>query len=254
MPTVYYHNTPDSSGCWTRWVRADECTTSYSTVTTTYSSATVWDEWSTRDERATYSSTDCIWTVWSSDSPDCIQVADRPDPWITWTSDSTGSAHAPIRSTRYVPADNFVIRNITPEKSVEQVRAEKAQQEINRIWAKIEREWYQAERKEAEDRALELLGDLIGDDQLEIYRETGRLLVHGKKHDWLIRKEGIIAKVEKDKLVDHCVHLKRRSSFPPTDNVITLALRLKDDEKEVEKIANRMSTKNREELKKVANF
>lgn len=166
--------------------------------------------------------------------------------WRTWTSREATNTYTWHDSVKLIRAG---------EESVEKRRARETQQKINLIWNEILAEELKAEKEEAEEVAMELLGDLIGDDQLKIYRETGRLLVHGEKHDWLIRKGGIIAKVEKDKLIDHCVHLRRRYSFPPTDNVISLALRIKENESEVERIANRHATKKPlDEIKRVANF
>ena len=47
--------------------------------------------------------------------------------------------------------------------------------------------------------------DLIGEEQLEIYNETGRLLVHGHKYDYILQKDGFVKRVEKDKVVDLCI-------------------------------------------------
>lgn len=208
-----------SNACWGYW---NEGTADSSYTTTTYTSGdTIWYEWNTSCRDYNTSSTDQVWTTWTSDS---------------YTVTYVESYHKPFTA---------------PKRS----RAEETQQEINRIWNEILAEELQAEKEEAENVAMELLGDLIGDDQLEIYRKTGRLLVHGNKHDWLVRKGGIIAKVEKGKLIDHCVHLLSRYSYPPTDNVITLALRIKENESEVERIANRhASPKQLDEIKLAANF
>lgn len=263
MPTQTY-STPSGYGCWTLWVQegtADAANYHTRNFSTTYSSnTTVFEDWCNDGTTASYSSSNAVWTVWTNSPPDSIVVADIPDPWISWTeteiSDSTE-----FQTTRYVPSENFIIEEVCPamlpksKETIEQRRARKAQYEINRIWNEILAEELQAEKEEAENVAMELLGDLIGDDQLEIYRKTGRLLVHGNKHDWLVRKGGIIAKVEKGKLIDHCVHLKNQYSYPPTDNVISLALRIKENERSVEQIANRRSTpKPLDELKAAANF
>lgn len=95
------------------------------------------------------------------------------------------------------------------------------------------------ERKEtAEEVAQVLLGELIGGEQLEMYAKTGRILVKGKKDDYLIYKTGKVQRVEKGKLVDLCVYTQQRVTMPETDNVIGLALHIKSDEKDFNKTAN----------------
>jgi hypothetical protein len=95
-----------------------------------------------------------------------------------------------------------------------------------------------AKKEEAENKAKELLLDLIGEEEMKVYEETGRLLVHGNKFDYIVQKFGYVKKIEKDKVVDLCVHLKDKYSFPESDNVIALKLLLEHDEDQVLKVAN----------------
>ena len=83
-----------------------------------------------------------------------------------------------------------------------------------------------------------MLGELIGEEQLAVYKNTGRLLVAGKKHDYLVHKTGGVQRVEKGKIVDLCVHVQEKILLPPTDNVIGLAMHIKADEKDFNKVAN----------------
>jgi hypothetical protein len=94
------------------------------------------------------------------------------------------------------------------------------------------------ERKAAEAKAKQLLLDLIGKEDLDIYNETGRLFVKGKKYDYIIQKEGFIKRVEKKKITDLCVHLDNRYKYPSTDNVIAMKLAIEADEAQVLKLAN----------------
>jgi len=93
----------------------------------------------------------------------------------------------------------------------------------------------------AEATARELLLDLIGEDQCKVYDETGRLFVKGREYDYVIKKNGGVQRIEKDKIIDLCVHLKKRWQFPDTDNVIALKLMLENDEDAVNRIANRVA-------------
>ena len=229
---------------------------SYTTYTSSDSSGT-WQYWNTSvGSSTTTATTDSTWRFWVSDSVplDRAYVRDTDGrQWIKWVFDYEESVVPDTPTVDYQSKRHLYYS--PPKKSTEQIRAERVQREINRIWQDLRYQELQAEKEAAEEVAMEMLGDLIGDDQLKVYRETGRLLVHGKNHDWLLRKGGIIAKVEKGKLIDHCVHLKKQHSYPPTDNVITLALRLKDNDKEVEKIANRHSgEKSTDEILRAANF
>ena len=92
--------------------------------------------------------------------------------------------------------------------------------------------------EEAEQKAKDLLLDLIGEEQLEIYNETGRLLVHGHKYDYILQKDGFVKRVEKDKVVDLCIHLTNKHKYPETDNVVALKLLAETNEEEFNRLAN----------------
>jgi len=104
---------------------------------------------------------------------------------------------------------------------------------------RLEKQAYVKKQKEqAEEVAQVLLGELIGDEQLEIYQDTGRIFVNGEKHSYLITKSGGVQRVEKGKIIDLCVHVSEKILLPPTDNVIGLAMHIKADEKDFNKVAN----------------
>ncbi|MBA7658392.1 hypothetical protein ES703_66343 [subsurface metagenome] len=102
-------------------------------------------------------------------------------------------------------------------------------------------------REEAEERAQELLGHIIGKEQIEVYKQTNNLFVKGKKYSYIIPKDGFILQLKKDKVIELCVHLERRSAMPETDNVIAMKLRIENEEKNVLKLANKYSEYDREE-------
>jgi hypothetical protein len=99
------------------------------------------------------------------------------------------------------------------------------------------------QKAHAEEKANVLLAELIGNKEHEIYLRTGRLFVSGEHNDYIMYREGDMKRIEKDKIVDMCVHLKNKHMFPKTDNVIALMLSLQHNEKHVLKIANDMRSR-----------
>lgn len=145
------------------------------------------------------------------------------DPWIVWNSGGTNQPTARIES---------VADRQRRERAEERLRAAGEAQE--KRYAEIRRKQEAAEKK-----AQQLLMDLIGPEQLEVYKETGRLYVRGRQHDYILKRGGLVTQVGQDKVVDLCVHLAERSSFPETDNVVGLKLMLEsEDERKVLKLAN----------------
>lgn len=96
------------------------------------------------------------------------------------------------------------------------------------------------QKVQSEEKANILLAELIGNRDHEIYLKTGRLFVKGKLNDYLMHKDGLMQRIEKDKIVDMCVHLKNPNKFPKTDNVIAMMLSFQHDEANVLEMANDM--------------
>lgn len=95
------------------------------------------------------------------------------------------------------------------------------------------------QRDAAEEKAQQLLMDLIGPDQLDIYKKTGRLYVRGDHHDYILKKGGLVKQVGKKEVVDMCVHLKNRTKYPETDNLVGLKLMIEGgEEAKVIELAN----------------
>jgi hypothetical protein len=103
----------------------------------------------------------------------------------------------------------------------------------------------QKKKRDAEDKAQELLSHLIGKDLMTVYKETGRLFVKGKEYDYIIPRDGFIKKIGRNKVYDMCVHLERKSAMPETDNVIAMKLFLENNEKEALSLANIHGTHNK---------
>jgi len=123
----------------------------------------------------------------------------------------------------------------TPKISAAEQRKRLAEEEEERKRRLAEYERMEKERQKAEERAVDCLLDVLGQEQTEIYKRTGNLLVKGERFDWLFDKEGKVYRCEKDKVVQLCLHSEEKHKQPVTDNVITLALHAKFAEKEMDK-------------------
>ena len=192
--------------------------TSSGTNTDSYTNS-VWESWTTTDSITGMTSTcytDGVWEEWTQK---LVYVAE-PTPWV---------------------------REVT---TAEQRRARGAQRRIDQI----ERDRKMSEEEErkrlAEVTAQELLEDLIGESALTLYNETKRLVVKGRKYDYVIRKQGGVYKIEKGKVIDLCIHLKRQYTYPETDNVIALKILIEADEREFLKTANNQGELRNEVVKK----
>jgi hypothetical protein len=127
-----------------------------------------------------------------------------------------------------------------------------------------DREWEErlaitnAEKEAADEKAIELLQDLISDEEFEVYQKTGRLLVRGRKHDYLVQRDsGRVVRCEKGKVADLCMHLENYHSYSKHDNVIAMKLFLEGREDEFNREANLCGRRDPEpveqELLKVVN-
>lgn len=177
-----------------------------------------------------YTADTSTWYNWNTSSTStCYTNNQIWNTWVNSSSTSTVSSATSDTSTSDCVWYNWVTSNKVPNP----IRNNEIRQERYRTQKdQIEK------KKKAEEKALELLLDLIGKEQLEIYKKTGRLFVKGNKYDYIIQKSGFIKRVEKDKITDLCVHLSNRYKFPDTDNVIAMKLALEIDEDLVLKKAN----------------
>jgi hypothetical protein len=209
MATPY---TSASDNIFYHWVRD-----SADNGTTNTADTTIWHNWhnggGTADTTTTYTNiiytNSAVWRSWHSSAP----------------------RHTVVLEHSYMP--------VIPKRSQEEERAIKTQRKINRLWSDI-RIMEEHRRKElAELNALNLLEDLISDPvTLDHYKETNNLIVKGQQFDYVIQKGRGVYRVEKEKVVDLCIHLKQRSKFPATDNVVSLKLMIEGNEKLFLKTAN----------------
>ena len=198
----------------------------YSTMVCDTADRTVWRNWNFDDTTVNVSSgtsvtfTDCTWSNWNTTTAITIDFLDET-VWHDWQRNSIDHV------TR---ADSA----INPKRLKAERRKEKRLKlELRKKLEAIEKKKLAAERK-----AKELLLDLIGPKELKVYEETGRLFVKGKKHDYIIRKQGFVQQIEKDKITDLCISFVV-PDLPVDDKVVGLKLLFERDENRALKVANR---------------
>jgi hypothetical protein len=198
-----------------------------------------------------------VWVVWSSTSANSGTCASTDTAWTSWTypdSTSTGTTYSSTSNNvwitwatepRYVSFRSYEVPRLNTEDYRRQ-QAELRRQEEERQRAyreeqqRVEEEARQKREalKIAEVKANELLQDLIGEEQLKIYLETGRLLVKGSNFDYMLQRDGKVTRIEQDKMIDLCIHLRDQWQVPPTDNVIALKLLAEADDYKFNQLAN----------------
>lgn len=215
---------------WSNWV---------STSATTYTI--------TSDSSAYGTTTDAVWSQWVADTGTTSSITNNGGDyiWYRWVS-GTGEAKV-TGDWKVYSGDKVKVIDIPapPQKSTEQLRAELMQTRINAEWRLMIANEHREEKEEAENTAKALLLDLIGETELKVYEETGRLFVKGRKYDYIVQRRGKVMRIEKDKITDLCIHLAARYRFPETDNVIALKLAIEADEDFVLREANNHGAESR---------
>lgn len=177
-------------------------------TSTSSANSYIWYTWTSGTSSSTDTSTDTFtWSNWNTESSSTSTSISDSEVWGRWNYTT--------RVTHYYAEPNQEERiDVRPDLSALREKRKK-QKEAREI---------------AEEKALQLLLDLIGEEQLKVYKETGRLFVKGNKYDYIVQKSGFIKRVEKDKITDLCVHLDNRYKYPDTDNVVALKLALETEE------------------------
>jgi uncharacterized protein (UPF0335 family) len=211
----------------------------------------------------TYETTSTTWYTWATTSVSAYNTA-TASAWSNWTTGTSSTADTvwyrwtvDYNTASYLEVPNSVLLNYRVLTEEEQQADEKrrkeqeayAEQQRKQMQERIER--LCKEKEAAEEKAKQLLLDLIGEAELKVYEETGRLFVKGKKHDYIVQKQGYVKCIEKDVVTDLCVHLQDRASMPDTDNVIALKVMLEHNEDHVLRLANKHGSR-KEELPRAA--
>ncbi len=93
---------------------------------------------------------------------------------------------------------------------------------------------------DAEERALGLLGDLMGHRDRELLARTGLALQRGQLGTWLVGQEGaILIRPGGHRVHCFCVRVSEAADLPQGDRVAHLLLALREDEEGFATVANR---------------
>jgi hypothetical protein len=208
----------------------------------TYSTTSTWNDWTGGYDASTSSGNYTVWTTWTSTTSGTTSTATN-GTWRYWTADQ------PIQGTITVSGETvWTSWETQVEETREQKRARLAQDAINAQKIKD----VEADRKEAELTAQELLKDLISEEEMKIYTKTGRVLVKGNKSDYILTKgyQAQVVRVQKGKVVDlvsyrgkvegenYCVHPVDQHKLPDTDKIIAMKVALESEECRIMKMAN----------------
>ena len=192
----------------------------------------VWSYWT--DNGTGTATTGQLWGDYSSDTA-----------WNGWTratcNSATGTIYVDPSTTITVSNCWFYWNEQTGVMTVENRDTEelRQQRERNEQAAREQAAARDAAKAAADEKALELLQDLITDDEFAVYQETGRLLVRGRKHDYLVQRDsGRVVRCEKGKVADLCMHLEDYHTYSKHDNVIAMKLFLEGREDQFNQEAN----------------
>lgn len=189
-----------------------------------------------------YSTAVNVWDGWTSTS---TTSSTTDNVWYLWTSATDTSTTASINYLNYT-WNSWNERVTDKHDDRERRRARMAQ-------ALIEQKDREQQAKDAEVTATELLGELIGEEQAAVYKETGRLFVKGRRHDYMLYKDGRVRRIEKNRIVDLCIHHKYTGErLPATDKVIGMKLAIEADQKGFDREANDQHSFPRSKLPKAA--
>jgi hypothetical protein len=248
-----------SNYVWGQWTDHGTSTSSGTAITDS-----VWDRWSSptySENTGNPTTSDVVWIYWtkpaeygSGDVKVTITDSQGHAVWTKWVDqyDCGTLEEYRARAEDTLRKAYHEVKKITPP-TTEQLRARKAQQEIRKLWSQIIADEQKKEREEAENVALDLLLEIIGEEDYKRYKETGRLFVKGRHYDYVVNKSGGVHRIAKDKVVDFakkkvadgkfiCVHPKNQYSYPETDNVISLKMWIENSENKFLKIGNKHHT------------
>lgn len=191
-------------------------------------------------DSATTSSSGKTWESWNSSTYDATTTSTACDCWESWNTSTTNTTTTDSSEVTWIRWNDVQTERVIATPAFEINKEAKAVAAANRERMEREAEERRKQAEAAELKASELLLDLIGQEQMDVFKETGRLLVKGRKFDYLIHKSGKVQRIEKDKVVDLCIHVAHSYDLPKTDKVIGLGLAAKADEKRFNKEANRI--------------
>lgn len=217
-----------------------------------YNDDPAWSTWSSYTDSGTASSS--VWSTWATTYRTTTSATTSDSfVWGNWTSGTATVNEPTIVSWKYEYTwAEWAGQAEQQRETREQIRARQAQAEINRIESERKEKEFEEAKKQAELTAQKLLEDLITDEEMETYLKTGKVLVKGKKHDYILVKgsQADVIKIDKGKVVDlksykgkvkgksYCVHPVNQYSLPDTDKIIAMKIALENEEERIMKMAN----------------
>lgn len=194
-----------------------------------------------------------VYSYYSDNSTSGTTTITADDAWYYWCSDSTSDGTTGSSNGNSITADGAwyywnlkftLIRNVkeTEEEQEERLLKERERQlEANwsQLLAQKQKEHKLKLEKMAEKKAIALLEQLLTPEEAKLYHQYGRVLVKGKNHDYLISKDtGHVRRIEKDRVIDLCMHMQNKERYAPSDNVICMKLFIENEEEEFNRRAN----------------
>lgn len=224
----------------------------------------VWYSWNSASCTSSTScqdSDDCtdsvVWNSWTN----ACDFYHGATVWAFWQAQTVEVC---VGANTYTPIFTNILDSDQPDFSLKLSRKERRRikflrlrqarsAEKRRRKAVFAAEQRRRDEMAAEKRALELFEDVLGEEQRRVFEETGRLLVHGEKYDWLIKckPNHKIMRLEKDKVIDLCINLVgNHRSLPHADRALAFGLRAKYDEDYMIRTANVLSEISRDRSSK----
>ena len=243
-----------SNDVWDIWSdRSTTSSTSNSTVHADTMSQTVSATWTTwvRDQYIYYYDVEtryeqnrvhAVWSVWTDDATRALYegVADEITDGLRVSTEQMGQAFERVAAA-----------GVSAGRAMQNLGDAVRRGQEHRI-AEVDRITKMAEKRNAaEAKAKDLLLDIIGKDELVVYEETGRVFVKGRKHDYIVQREGFIQQIDKGKIQDLCASINK-NKYPLTDNVVAMKLLIESDEDQFLEIANKQGSRKYDELPKAA--
>ena len=240
---------------WATWNAGNN---GYATSYTATSNA-AWEGWNNDTSGSLYtnSAEGPTWAYWNSTTytvtSDATNASTYDLEWFAWNVREAQREMKQMYKQVVFECDENGLLKKTKHRRQKRYEAVKRRREEKQRRKRLVRVAMEARRREeAEKKAAQLLIDVLGLEQYEVYKRTGRILIHGNKHDWIVHQSGMVQRFEKHKVIDLCVSLAERWRYPKDDNIVAMALTAKLNEDELISKANKIRERKKEKLDECA--
>ena len=186
-----------------------------------------------------------VWPMWNIVTNTPLYVpATTTATWTNWNANYTGATTATGATTLILPPPYTWAAWSTAHEETREQRAEREQRAAAAVQA---RDAERAILAQARDRALELLGFVLSDDQMRTYREHGWFEIRSSKgRRWRIRDRGqsgnvdLMPEIGDERVATYCAHPPADAGrlLPAADAHLAQALTLVSDEDAFLRVAN----------------